>query len=88
MYACSGLFKGRQARHLPWAPISPPHRGVSWVVFSFLMKNFLFAYTFSEAHHNLILCFQWGHQQQQQCVSTLLFKGAHNTNCNVQVLYF
>jgi len=54
---CSGVFKGRQARHLPQAPSRYFGRKYT----SFFMKNLLSAHIiFSEPHHNSVglLCIQ------------------------------
>ena len=84
----SGVFKGRQARHLPRAPLKYTLRKYS----SFLVKTLLSSHIISsESHHtrNSVLCLQRGPQEQLKCVSKLLcFQRAPNNNCNVQVLYF
>ena len=71
----SGVFKGRQARHLPRAPPfwGFPLRCYVHKISLFLVKNVLF---------NHIMCYKVDRKQ------VLCFQRAPYRNCNVQVLCF
>jgi len=73
--ASSGVFKGRQARHLPRAPFfgAPPLRYYAHKFSLFLVKDILFTH---------VMCYKANHKQ------VFCFQRAPYRNCNVQVLCF
>jgi len=69
------VFKGKRARHLPWAPFLGLLRGVLSVNFPpFGEKRTIHSYNILRSRSQVILYFQRVPQQQLQCVSTLLLK--------------
>jgi len=81
---CCGVFKGRQASHLPCR--NPPShfkgtpQGISHINLHVLGKNLLSAHIiFSKPHHNSALCLQMSLTTTN--VQVLCFARAPNSNC-------
>jgi len=68
----SVIYSGvREGKRSTW--LGPPSKYFARKYSSFLLKKLLPAHiTFSEPHHNSVLCQQRGPEEQLQCVSRLL----------------
>jgi len=76
--ACSGVFKGRRARHLPRVPPfwGPPLRYYPHKFSLFLVKDVLFTHVmFYKANYKQVFCFQRPPLQKLKYAGTLLSKG-------------
>jgi len=76
----SGVFKGRQVRHLPRAPLSTVMCKVAYLAFKGAQQQLQCM--------SGLLCFQRGPQQQLQRVNTLISKGPKETVMHFSFTYF